>query len=174
MNKNHKLIFVNSITLLRLILAFYIVLKDTIEDIDLFVLFVALITDFFDGFFARKLDAKSKFGQEFDQMTDKVVFYLLYYKIISTMHFGHYYFLFLFIFRDTLLTALRISNYHATFVTTNFINKFKTGLQFAMIIFSFLCFHFGIDDYNLIFVFSILAVVLSYIPILKIFKHEFL
>jgi len=39
----------------------------------LWLLLAALTTDFFDGFAARKLNATSKFGEEFDAITDSII-----------------------------------------------------------------------------------------------------
>ena len=73
MNKLLKLI-PNILTCLRFILAFaapiYLFYNTTIA---LILLIIASITDFFDGFLARKLNATSDFGRIFDPVADKTL-----------------------------------------------------------------------------------------------------
>jgi CDP-diacylglycerol--glycerol-3-phosphate 3-phosphatidyltransferase len=64
----------NSLTILRLILAFVFVymLFENFNKISLFVIFfIAAITDWFDGYFARKLNQGTKFGARLDQIIDR-------------------------------------------------------------------------------------------------------
>ena len=65
----------NIITLLRLVFAFVFVymLFSNYNNIALTIIFaIAALTDFFDGFFARRLNQKSKFGALFDQIVDRI------------------------------------------------------------------------------------------------------
>jgi len=65
----------NSITLSRLILSFvfvYILFENYSRVLIFFVFTVAAITDWFDGYFARKLKQTSKFGARMDQIIDRV------------------------------------------------------------------------------------------------------
>ena len=65
----------NSITLLRLILIFVFVymLFTNKTKIYLFGIFaIAAITDWFDGYFARKLNQTTKFGARMDQVVDRI------------------------------------------------------------------------------------------------------
>jgi phosphatidylglycerophosphate synthase len=75
----------NSLTFLRLLLSFVFVylLFNNYSRIILFVVFViAAITDWFDGFFARKLKQTSNFGARFDQIIDRIFTVLIVGSII--------------------------------------------------------------------------------------------
>ncbi|VVB77551.1 CDP-diacylglycerol--glycerol-3-phosphate 3-phosphatidyltransferase [uncultured archaeon] len=65
----------NSITLLRLLLVFVFVymLFMNYSRIALFIVFaIAAVSDWFDGFFARKLNQKTQLGARLDQVIDRV------------------------------------------------------------------------------------------------------
>lgn len=65
----------NSLTLLRLVLTFlfvYMLFKDYSKAYLLAVFIIAALTDWFDGFFARKLNQKTKIGARMDQVIDRV------------------------------------------------------------------------------------------------------
>lgn len=65
----------NAITSSRLligILAFIAALQQNWATA-LWLLLAALLTDFFDGLVARKFDATSKFGEDFDAITDSLI-----------------------------------------------------------------------------------------------------
>ncbi|MFC1667767.1 CDP-diacylglycerol--glycerol-3-phosphate 3-phosphatidyltransferase [Chlamydiota bacterium] len=68
----------NSITLLRLFLVipimYCILLRTFISLSCAFILYVlALLTDYLDGYFAKKTSGVSQFGKFFDPLTDKIV-----------------------------------------------------------------------------------------------------
>lgn len=65
----------NTLTLLRLIFAFIIIYLIWMGYNYIFILLIfaiAAITDFFDGFFARRLNQKTKIGARLDQVIDRV------------------------------------------------------------------------------------------------------
>ena len=76
----------NSITLLRLILTFvfvYMLFKD-FSPLPLAIVFAfAAITDWFDGYFARKLKQTSKFGARLDQVVDRIFTIVIVFAIIA-------------------------------------------------------------------------------------------
>ena len=65
----------NLLTLIRIVLIPVIILLHSLEYIyaSLFVLGFALLTDFFDGYFARRLKQETEFGAIFDPIADKIV-----------------------------------------------------------------------------------------------------
>jgi CDP-diacylglycerol---glycerol-3-phosphate 3-phosphatidyltransferase len=77
-NEIEKEIFLNvpnSLTLLRLILTFvfiYMLFMDYSKIVLVIVFAIAALTDFFDGFFARKLNQKTKIGARLDQFADRI------------------------------------------------------------------------------------------------------
>ncbi len=65
----------NTLTLLRLILGFvlgYLILFDYSMILIGVIFFIAAISDWFDGFFARKLKQTSELGARLDQVIDRV------------------------------------------------------------------------------------------------------
>lgn len=81
----------NTLTLLRLLLAFvfvYLLFTSRSKWIVFGVFVIAALTDWFDGFFARKLNQKTKIGARMDQVIDRVftgviVLALIIYLIIN-------------------------------------------------------------------------------------------
>jgi len=65
----------NSLSLLRIILVFPIVylLGNEFNLIAFFVSLVAISTDYFDGYFARKLHQESELGKILDPLADKIL-----------------------------------------------------------------------------------------------------
>jgi len=65
----------NLISLLRIVLTFPIGFCVWYENFQIaaVLFFIAGFTDFFDGFFARKLNQESKFGEMLDPIADKVL-----------------------------------------------------------------------------------------------------
>lgn len=83
----------NMFTISRIILviiASYFLINKNI-DISIILLTIAALTDFFDGYFARKLDAKSVLGVKLDQLSDKLFSFLI---CISLIILGNKYLIF--------------------------------------------------------------------------------
>ena len=69
-------IFINLLTSIRIIFAFLIFLLVSLESnysIAFLLFFLAGITDYFDGFLARKYDASSDVGEILDPIADKIL-----------------------------------------------------------------------------------------------------
>lgn len=87
----------NSLSLLRVILTFvfvYMLFSGYSKWILIIVFAIAALTDWFDGFFARKLNQKTKIGARLDQVTDRVftiavVIALIIYAFINNMQNNH-------------------------------------------------------------------------------------
>lgn len=80
----------NTLTLIRLLFTFilaYLILLDYSYFLIGILFFIAAITDWFDGFFARKLNQKSELGARLDQVIDRVfmipLVFILFFKIYS-------------------------------------------------------------------------------------------
>ena len=84
----------NSLTLLRLILTFvfiYMLFMNYSKLILIIVFVIAALTDWFDGFFARTLNQKTKIGARLDQVIDRIftlaiVLALIIYILINNMN----------------------------------------------------------------------------------------
>lgn len=75
--KNIKYFFPNALTLLNLFLgciAIIIIFRGQNEYNAAWLIFMAALVDFLDGFIARILDAKSEFGAQLDSLADMVSF----------------------------------------------------------------------------------------------------
>ncbi|MEK6859553.1 MAG: CDP-alcohol phosphatidyltransferase family protein [Nanoarchaeota archaeon] len=81
----------NSVTLLRLFLMFIFVymLFMNYSKISLVVVFgIAALTDWFDGFLARKLNQKTKIGARLDQVIDRVFTGCIFFALIIFLVFN--------------------------------------------------------------------------------------
>jgi phosphatidylglycerophosphate synthase len=172
MCKKSKFLIVNSLTLFRLIVSFIFILKNDYNSFDLIILLVILSTDFFDGYLARKLNSATVFGKEFDQITDKTSFYLLYGKLIFLKIYIPY-FLILFIIRDITLNYFRYKKQYNFITRTKIINKLKTTLQFIIILLGFYSYVYKINLEPFLLYLIIITVFFSFFPIFKILVYEF-
>ena len=128
--------FINTLTLLRLVFAIIIFCLIVITNnfiLALTLFFIAGITDYFDGYLARKYDAESELGEILDPIADKILIifclFALAIELDSTLisFFGA-----LIISREIWVSSLRDinarkNNVDATKVT--FIAKTKTSIQ---------------------------------------------
>ena len=103
---------------------------------------IASITDWADGYYARKFKAVTNFGIFFDPLADKLLvlsaFYSFLYIDILIMHGSIYMWMIgIILVRDISITLLRIIiNLKGNFVlVTSKVAKFKTFLQISTIIF---------------------------------------
>lgn len=133
--------FINILTLLRLVLAIIIFSLIVITNnfiLALVLFFVAGITDYFDGYLARKYDAESELGEILDPIADKIlIVFCLFALAIELQSSLISFFGALIISREIWVSALRDlnarkSNVNATKVT--FIAKTKTSIQLFTIL----------------------------------------
>lgn len=128
--------FVNSLTYLRFLLAVIIFLSIVLLEnfvLALILFFIAGLSDYFDGYLARKYDAESEVGEILDPIADKVLIVFLFFALALELNSvlvslcGS-----LIISREIWVSALRDynarrNNTRATKVT--FIAKAKTSIQ---------------------------------------------
>ncbi len=94
---------------------------------------LAAITDYYDGYFARKLGLVSKYGMFLDPLADKV---LVITAFITFYIFGilELWMLLIIIFRDLIITGLRIFfTLHGIILRTSALGKWKTFFQMVLI-----------------------------------------
>lgn len=92
---------------------------------------LAAITDYYDGYFARKLDQHSEWGAYMDPLIDKFLVWGLYFVFlfIPTMHIPIWTFVVIFT-RDILVTEMRnFAIHHNMTFKTSFLAKLKTTSQ---------------------------------------------
>ncbi len=132
----------NILTVLRLFSPFYYLLTLIfIEDYNfekvaiLFLFIFFSLTDFFDGYYARKYNLVSSFGKIFDPISDKVL-------VIITLIYLSYgdinvlYPTLLIVFREFIVSGIREYSLHSSGKSINvtMASKIKTALQFISII----------------------------------------
>ncbi|MXR06006.1 CDP-diacylglycerol--glycerol-3-phosphate 3-phosphatidyltransferase [Mycoplasma flocculare] len=152
-----KFLFVNFLTFFRLISASIIALfLYFLSKTNIFYLFyssfavfiLASISDFFDGFLARKWKIVSEFGQIFDPITDKILttttfFFLAYLLLVP------WFFVLIFILRDIIVDGLRIFlAKKSVIIAANFWGKLKTVLQIIAISIIFLGYSISVQIYQ--------------------------
>jgi CDP-diacylglycerol--glycerol-3-phosphate 3-phosphatidyltransferase len=128
----------NQLTVLRIILSpvfLFLFLADNplLKQISLFVYIIAALTDWYDGWLARKFNYITNWGKFWDPLADKILtsmafigFVIL--KIIPL------WMVIVIVFRDFLVTGLRAyADYKNRQFTTSFYAKWKTFLQMAFL-----------------------------------------
>jgi CDP-diacylglycerol---glycerol-3-phosphate 3-phosphatidyltransferase len=94
---------------------------------------VAIATDYYDGYFARKYNYKTEFGNFLDPLADKIlvmsIFFVFYFLSIVSL-----YVVLIMLFRDVVITLARgCLTYHGSSLKTSRLGKYKTFLQFIFI-----------------------------------------
>lgn len=129
-------LFINLITISRIVFgaAIFILLTRTeMYWIAFFLFFLASLTDYFDGYLARKYNSVSQIGEILDPIADKILIVFLLFAI--SLNLGSYFIGFLsalILTREFWVGALRDfnarnNNFNATKVT--FLAKVKTTIQ---------------------------------------------
>ena len=148
-------LFINLITLSRIILGvviFVLLTRAEMYWLAFILFFIASITDYFDGYLARKYDLVSQLGEIMDPIADKMLIVFLLFAIAVNL--TSYYIGFLsavIITREIWVGALRDFNarqlnHKATRVT--FIAKIKTTIQ----LFTISLYLFGLAMNNMLIV----------------------
>jgi len=106
MNKILKFI-PNILTLLRFFLTPIILyyLNNNKVEISIIIFLVAAITDFFDGYIARKLKIKTYFGQLIDPLADKIFIISILYFFYMKNNINKYFFYFI-LFKELFLILI--------------------------------------------------------------------
>lgn len=131
----------NLLTLLRIILTpicIYLLFYNCYL-LSLILFLLASITDFLDGYLARKYNSISKLGSFLDPIADKLLVVGLFLSFYILNIVIDYYILAMIIFRDVFVTVIRISmQSKGVVMKTSRIAKIKTTIQFSVIIIIFL------------------------------------
>ena len=124
---------INGLTISRMLLGLPIIisLKNGNNDVFIFLILIAALTDFLDGYFARKYDHKSVFGAKLDPLADKI---LLIGPMIWLVHENlvPLWAIWLIISRELLITSWRSDKTSGGPASIQ--GKYKTTFQFASII----------------------------------------
>ena len=124
---------INGLTISRIFLGLPIILslRNGNNDFFIFLILIAGLTDFLDGYFARKYDHKSVFGAKLDPLADKI---LLIGPMIWLVHENlvPLWAIWLIISRELLITSWRSSKISGAPASIQ--GKYKTTFQFISII----------------------------------------
>lgn len=130
----------NVLSVIRILLSplfVYLFLTDDVilKKLSLAIFFVAVLTDWYDGWYARKYKSISKLGIFLDPLADKVLtsfaFLLFFIKGIMPL-----WMVIIIAFRDILITLMRsYDEYKGYTIKTSMIAKVKTFVQMSYIFF---------------------------------------
>lgn len=134
------LYLVNFLTIFRILsgpLIFILIIFSYNYTLILFIFLIASLTDYFDGYLARKYHVISEFGEILDPIADKILITFIFFGL--SIFFSSFYIAFLsslIISRELWVGALRdynsrVNNSSATKVL--FLAKIKTSVQFLTI-----------------------------------------
>jgi len=137
--------FPNILSVLRIILSpvfMVLFLSDDIisRRISFAVFFVAVLTDWYDGWHARKYKSVTNFGIFIDPLADKILTSFAF-GLFTVMGFMPVWMLIIIVLRDIVVTVIRsYDEYRGMTMKTSFIAKTKTFLQMTYIFFILMLF----------------------------------
>ena len=174
-NKNIKQLIANIpniLTISRLFLTFPLIICLEINKPNFVFALIILggITDFFDGYFARKLNLKTKFGAIIDPLSDKI-FLLIPLLWLCKMGLIPFWSLAIILFRELIISALRTTVKDG--LPASQLGKYKTLSFFIALVMFFqqfskdLSFSLGITFYWLGFILTLI----TFIDYLRVKKN---
>ena len=125
----------NIITTIRLILAIIFLYLFTQTNLIIeasIIFFVAAVSDFFDGWIARKLEITSKFGEQFDPLADKVLTLSAFFAF-AIEGIIPFWCVIIIAIRDVVNTLIRFLFLSKKNISTSLSAKIKTVLQLIFI-----------------------------------------
>lgn len=130
---------------LPLLLVYLLPLNTTYTNGFLAVLFIIFgLTDFFDGYFARRYKQESRLGAMLDPIADK---FLIFSTLIAllTINRIYFYWVILLIGREFFMIGLRqVALEHAIRVPVSWLGKVKTAMQMVYIVFVLINPHYAV------------------------------
>ncbi len=133
-------IFINLVTISRIIFAVIIFVILAMKGnylFALFLFFIAGMSDFFDGYLARKYDATSQIGEILDPIADKILIVFLIFGLALNLNSTLIAFIGAFIIsREIFVSALRdysARNNNVSATKVSYLAKIKTSIQLLTI-----------------------------------------
>jgi CDP-diacylglycerol---glycerol-3-phosphate 3-phosphatidyltransferase len=129
----------NQLTIIRIILTpvFIILFIQDDSIYQLFasiVFFIAAFTDWYDGYYARRFQSVTRWGQFMDPLADKILVSSAL-IVFAYMKFVYWWMIFIIIGRDALITYLRSFALHiGKPIITSVVAKWKTFLQMGFVL----------------------------------------
>ncbi len=162
----------NILTISRLFLTFPLIILLEINKTNLVFVLIIIggITDYLDGYFARKLNLKTKFGAIIDPLTDKI-FLLIPLLWLCKMAIIPFWSLAIILFRELIISALRTTMKDG--LPASKLGKYKTSSFFIALVIFFqpfskdLLFSFGLKFYWLGFILTLI----TFIDYLRVKKN---
>ena len=112
------------------------------------IFIIASLTDFLDGFLARKFNWISDFGKIWDAVSDKILTTSVY-VYFAVLTYVPVYFVLIMIFRDLVIDGYRIqTNKYGLIIPANIFGKLKAVLQMISIILIFFFFNSSSKEAN--------------------------
>lgn len=142
----------NQLTVLRIILTpIFLVLfisgEPFLIQISLFVFLIAALTDWYDGWLARKFNYITDWGKFMDPLADKILTSTAFFAFVAT-GLVELWMVILIVFRDIVITLLRIyADYKKITFSTSYFAKIKTFLQMFFLYYLLVFYSFSTIDY---------------------------
>ncbi|MCX8057536.1 MAG: CDP-diacylglycerol--glycerol-3-phosphate 3-phosphatidyltransferase [Ignavibacteria bacterium] len=146
----------NQLTITRIILTpifaiFFLVNDLILNQLSLFIFLIAALTDWYDGWLARKYNYISELGRFLDPLADKILtstafFCFVYVGLLN------FWMVLIIVVRDLVITLLRIyGQYKRRPLATSFLAKLKTAIQ-MIFLYYILIVYIGIEKGILSFI----------------------
>jgi len=142
----------NQLTVLRIILTpFFLFLfisgEPTLIQISLGVFLIAALTDWYDGWLARKFNYITEWGKFMDPLADKILTSTAFFAFVS-VGLVNLWMVVLIVLRDAIITLLRVyADYKKVSFNTSYIAKLKTFFQMLFLYYLLVLYSFNTIDY---------------------------
>jgi len=166
-NKSYLRFLPNFLTSLRIALTpiciYLLISNPDFRHLALFLFIIASLTDFFDGYFARKYQTVSKIGSFLDPLADKFLVVGVFVSFFILREIIDIYILLMIVFRDVFVTILRIlMQSKGKVMVTSKLSKYKTTIQIMIIIILFLNPYFYTLNQNVLYYLALSMSILTF------------
>ena len=142
----------NQLTVLRIILTpiflfLFISGEPTLIQISLGVFLIAALTDWYDGWLARKFNYITEWGKFMDPLADKILTSTAFFAFVS-VGLVNLWMVLLIVLRDAIITLLRVyADYKKVSFNTSYTAKLKTFFQMLFLYYLLVLYSFNTVDY---------------------------
>lgn len=146
------MILPNQLTVLRIILTpiflfFFLYENQVLKEISLIIFLVAALTDWYDGWLARKFNYITSWGKFWDPLADKILTSSAFFGFAMVGLIANW-MVWIIILRDLLITLLRVySDYRGFSFRTSVYAKIKTVLQMIFLYYLLIFFVLSKNDW---------------------------
>jgi CDP-diacylglycerol--glycerol-3-phosphate 3-phosphatidyltransferase len=121
--------------------------EPTLIQISLGVFLIAALTDWYDGWLARKFNYITEWGKFMDPLADKILTSTAFFAFVS-IGLVNLWMVLLIVLRDAIITLLRIyADYKKVSFNTSYIAKLKTFFQMLFLYYLLVLYSFNTIDY---------------------------